>query len=300
MQREAEENLPQARVGLPSKYRQEAKFVLKLMPDMDRNKAAFDQRVRDQLAETRQKRRLDRQDFEPGAAGYLYGQARAFLSALESLPSETDAIALSDFDFGEPQTVCAEKSPDNSAVRVSGELSVRHRQPAARELMARMGTTMVAAMAAAFACEVGMKAILITRLDGAKKTHDLLELYEALPSDSRKRLEADLPRMAGVLADSRHAFGKWRYFEQNVGADAMLALVNTRRVRDLGKAARVIVDECVIAGLQCEFQVRQEDRVVVDQGQWNHSQSIRLEVTSDEAAIPWEKVLPTGQDAKDA
>ena len=58
-------------------------------------------------------------------------------------------------------------------------------------MMARMGTAVVAGMVAAFACEVGMKAILITRRDEAEKTHDLGKLNEALPEDvSRKRLEA--------------------------------------------------------------------------------------------------------------
>ena len=100
MQRESVENLPRARVGLASKYRPEAKFVLKLMPDMDRDKAAFDQRVEDQLAAKKKKRWLDRRDFPKWNAGYLYAQAQAFLSGLENLPREMDAIALSDFEFG--------------------------------------------------------------------------------------------------------------------------------------------------------------------------------------------------------
>ena len=66
-------------------------------------------------------------------------------------------------------------------------------------MMARMGTAVVAGMVAAFACEVGMKAILITRRDEAEKTHDLGKLNEALPEDSRKRLEADFGEIAGVL-----------------------------------------------------------------------------------------------------
>ena len=45
-----------------------------------------------------------------------------------------------------------------------------------------------------------MKAILITRRDEAKKTHDLRKLYEGLPEDSRKRLEADFGEIAGVMS----------------------------------------------------------------------------------------------------
>ena len=162
---------------------------------------------------------LDRADFPPGTAGYLYAQARAFLSGLESLSHEMDAIPLSDFDFAEPWILRVEVSPVHAAGRVSGE--IRHQKPSEHELMARMGTAMVAGMTAAFACEVGMKAILMTRLDKAKKTHDLLDLYEALPDDSRKRLEADFAEIADVLTDNRHSFGKWRYFEESVGKDSM-------------------------------------------------------------------------------
>ena len=45
-----------------------------------------------------------------------------------------------------------------------------------------------------------MKAILITRRDEAQKTHDLRKLYEGLPEDSRKRLEADFGEIAGVMS----------------------------------------------------------------------------------------------------
>ena len=84
-----------------------------------------------------------------------------------------------------------------------------------------------------------MKAILMTRLDAAEKTHDLLKLYDALPADSRERLEADYSEIARVLGDHRHTLDRWRYFEASAGEDAMLALLKTERVSELGKAARV-------------------------------------------------------------
>ena len=100
-------------------------------------------------------------------------------------------------------------------------MPVAHRKPSGRELMERMGTALVAGMASAFACEVGMKVILVTRLDEAPRTHDLLKLFRELPEDSRRRLEADFPSIVEVLEGSRETFGKWRYFEQGVGKEAI-------------------------------------------------------------------------------
>ena len=299
MQRESEDNLPRARVGLASKYRQEPKFVLKLMPEMDRDKAAVDRRMTDRAVEKKTRGMLDRGDFPPGTAGYLYLQARAFLSGMENLSHAMDAIPLSDFDFGEPQIVGIQESSADKPVRVAPAIPYRQKKPSDRVLMARMGTTMVAGMTAAFACEVGMKAILMTRLDKAKKTHDLLDLYDALPNDSRKRLEADFPGIADVLRDNRQSFDKLRYFEKRVAKEAIPALVNTDRVRGLGKAARAIVDECVIAGLKYEVHVHQSDVFATDKGEVSHSQSIDLSVTGHETAIPWDQVSALGQDSQD-
>ena len=151
---------------------------------------------------------------------------------------------------------------------------------------------MVAGMTAAFACEIEMKAILMTRLDAAEKTHDLLKLYDALPADSRERLEADYSEIARVLGDHRHTFDRWRYFEASDGEDAMLALVNTERVSELGKAARVILDECVVAGLTYEIRVNSEYNVA---GDMSISQRVGLIVDGGEAAIPWDDVLTAGR-----
>ena len=161
--------------------------------------------------------------------------------------------------------------------------------------MARMGTCMVAGMTVAFACEVGMKAILMTRLDEAEKTHDLRTLYGALPADCRERLEVDFAGIADVLGDNRHTFDRWRYFEANVGEDAIAALVNTDRVWGLGRAARVILDECVVAGLTYEIRVKTEFDVTTDPGDVGISQRIALSVVGGEAAIPWDDVLTAGR-----
>ena len=200
-----------ARVGRPAMYREDASFVLKLLPDMDRDKERIDQRVEDSLAREGKGPRLTRQEVPRGTAGYLYAQARAFLAGVDNLSPEKSAIALSDMGFGEPQVVNVDGSQTDGTLHITGKLPVVHRKPSDRQLMGRMGTALVAGMAAAFACEVGMKAILITRLDEATKTHDLLKLYGELPEDSRRRLASVRRKtrksliLQGVTADF-----KWR------------------------------------------------------------------------------------------
>ncbi len=295
MQREAENNLQQARVGQATKYREGASFVLKLLPDRDRDKKQVDGRIAASLAAGPRKGPwLSRKEIEQGTAGYLYLQARAFLSGVENLTHEMSAIALSDFDFAEPRIVRADASSGDPSVRVSAAIPALHRKPSDRELMARMGTALVAGMAVAFACEVGMKAILMTRLDEAAKTHDLLELYQALPADSRARLEADFAGIADVLEHNRHTFGKWRYFEQSVGEKGLRALVDTDRVWGLGKAARVIVDECVVVGLTYEVDLDSTFDVAATRADVSSSQRIKLTLDAGEAAIPWDDVLAYG------
>ena len=81
----------------------------------------------------------------------------------------------------------------------------------------RMGTTMIEAMSAPFACQLAMKAICLTCTDEAPKTHDLIELHESLPAPSRQRIAADYPEIADTLEAGRNTFGQRRYFEVNVG-----------------------------------------------------------------------------------
>ena len=296
MRDEMEANLPRGRVGRGSKYGEGASFVLKILPDMDRDTQQVNHRIAASMAVRPKGFWLTRREIPPGTAGYLHAQARAFLAGVENQPEGMAAIALSDFEFGEPRIVGVEASQADKSMRVAAEIPASYRKPSDRELMMRMGTAVVGGMAAAFACEVGLKAILMTRLDQAEKTHDLLRLYEALPSDSRERLEADFPEIGAALEHNRHTFGRWRYFEQSVAADAIPALVNTDRVRRLAKAARVIVDECVIVGLKSEVHVERAFDAKIDRGGKSQSEQIRLTVHGGEAAIPWADVLVSGRD----
>ena len=289
----AENNLPHVRVGRGAVYDEKAQFVLKLLPDMDRDTTCIDQRIATKQAEKPKRNRLGRRDFPMGSGGNLHGQAYAFLAGLASLPREMSAISLEDFDFGAPQIVGVHLPTTDAPVRVSGVVPVIHRQPSNSVIMARMGSALVAGMVAAFACELGMKAILMTRLDELERTHDLLRLYEALPADSRSRLEADFAGIAGILTKYRNVFGKWRYFEHGA-TDAMTGLVDTDRVLGLGQAARVIIDEGTVAGMRCDVSVGSDFEIAIEDG--SYSEQRRVSVVGHESAIPWDAILALSPD----
>ncbi|MYE11781.1 MAG: hypothetical protein F4X99_08970 [Gammaproteobacteria bacterium] len=298
MQKEATENMATARVGGPASYRSDARFVLKLLPDMDRDTAKVDRRIEASLRKGKKPGRLTRHEIGPGTAGYLYAQARAFVAGVENLSAVQSAIALSDLEYGEPQIDSIQGLPEDGTLHVRGSVPAAYRRPSGRELMGRMGTALIAGMASAFACEVGLKAILVTRLDEATKSHDLLTLYEELPDDCRRRLVADFPTIAQVLEDSRQTFGKWRYFEQGVGEDAIRALVDTDRVWGLGKTARVIADECELVGLNYDIDVETTFEVEGRPGNLHYSQHVHLALEGGESSVPWDEVLRIGSYGK--
>ena len=294
MRREADGNLTKVCRGLAAKYREDAKFVFKILPDMDRNTAHVDKRIAAKIAAARRGGYLDRGSFPKGTAGYLYLQANTFMAGIESLPHEMSVIRYSDIDFEEPRISGVDVADDGSA-RVSAKTMGRFRQPSKHMLMERMGSVMMLGMISAFSCELALKAILITRQDEAKKNHDLLDLYKDLPEDSRTRLKADFAEIDSVLKDGRHTFGRWRYFEKNVDGKEMLAMVNTERAFALAKAARVIIDEGEIAGLTYKVNVNVKLGLDVDNGSTRHWAQYGLSVTSGEAAIPWDLLLTTGR-----
>ena len=80
MWQEADDNMAAARVGRGASYRDDAHFVLKLLPDMDRDMTKVDRRNEVSLEEGRKRGRLTRHEMPPGTAGYLYAQARALLA----------------------------------------------------------------------------------------------------------------------------------------------------------------------------------------------------------------------------
>ena len=290
---EVDNNLPKVRRGLAANYREDAKFVLKILPDMDRDKAYFNRRVATKMAAGRKKNRLSRHDFPKGEAGYLYLQASAFMAGIESLPREMSVIRYSDYDFQEPRISDVDVSDDLSEMRVSGKTMGKSQKLSEQVLMQRMGLLMMSGMTAALACELALKAILITRQDEARKTHDLLELYSDLPEDSKTRLKADFAEIEDELERARHTFGRWRYFEKNVGQEGILALVNIERVFALAKAARVIIDEGEVAGLTYKVDIDAKLRLEIDNNDTSYWEEYGLKVTSGEAAIPWDLLMKT-------
>lgn len=315
MAREAEDNMANVRVGRGAVYREDARFVLKILPDMDRDREWFERRVTAALEEDPRRGYLRRRDLRSddhdnvyAAAGFLYAQARLLVSGLCRLPGDVSAIDLRDFDFGKARMTGLEDASADEHVRISG--TVPYRRVAREEAMTRMGTTLIAGSAAAFACEVGMKAILITRLDEAEKTHDLWKLYRSLPDDSRARLEGDFPGIDYVIKENRHTFGDWRYFEGGALEHAVQGPVNTDRVLGLGKTARVIVDECVVAGLQYDSHSRytydlqsvacldENLRLRISSRKPSLSTTVKVEFGGHESAIPWHRIMaldPPGQ-----
>lgn len=313
MRLEADRNMPKVRVGGAPEYDQKARFVLKILPDMDRDKAEFEQRVDDAKGRAQPKqqggRQLTRRRFAKGTPGYLYLQACALVSGLDFMPQEVSAISLSDFDFENPEIdIHGPKVDELGRVQVSAEIP--RRPSSSRRTMKKMGTRIIAGFAAAFACEVGMKAILMTRLDRYDTTHDLLNLYKSLPEDCQERLQGDFTRIAEVLEKYRYVFhAEGRYFEPSANdaeeaqSAAILALVDEDRIWWLRRAARVIVDEGVVAGLQYEIALRYdvdvqarahvnndlEFTIVPDDASAFTKVSMRIDV--HEAAIPWDEIL---------
>ena len=291
MRAEAALNLPRAQAGRGSKYREDARFVLKILPDMDRDKAWFDGCVAKSRAAERRTKWLDRRDFPAGTAGNLYFQARVFLSGLENLGRVKSTLELTDFDFEDMQVVGVEATEGGGTEKLSVTAPKKPPMTADSTLLGRLGSSAVAGMTAAFACELGMKAILITRTHEAKKTHDLLELYRALPDDSRERLEADFSGIAEAVKDGRCLFDKWRYFEGSVTEKALRSLANVSLIEKLAMAARVIADECELAGLDYGLRVQKDFEFDSNRGRMAYSERIHLSLEAGESAIPWHQVL---------
>ena len=305
---EAKRNIPSVRVGHGAVYHEKAKFVLKILPDMDRNKAEFEKRVdaarRTAQSKWKRKRCLTRREFaKMGTPGYLYLQACALVSGLGALPRKVSAVSLSDFDFENLESKPSGPKVDGlNRVQLSAQLPLK--PSTSEQMVERMGTAIITGFAAAFACEVGMKAILMTRRDEAKMTHDLLELHNSLPDDCQERLQADFPGIADTFRKYRHAFGNRRYLEPSTSEDAILALIDTDRIWGLERAARVIVDEGLIVGLQYDINLRYQF-VFESSGYVNEdnltftiapddaisSTKVSIEISGHESAISWDAIL---------
>ena len=275
MSKEGSLNTSGMLLGMRPKYRDDATFVQKTFPYIDRLSAEeFSHRVRNEEQKGPKRNWLTRSSFPDGSAGFLFLQARALMSGVERFPRELSVVRFWDVDSHD----------DGSAtVHVPMEQLSEHSATNEKELMKRLGSTMTIALMSAFACELAMKAICLTRRDKARKSHDLWQLYGDLPEDSRTRIEEDFLEVGSVMEDARHTFGEWRYFEVDVGGHGISAMIDTDRAFSLAKAARVLLDEAELMGLGYSVHINATQRIAeTGDGQHMHVKH-KLHTTAKEA-----------------
>ncbi|MDE2981537.1 MAG: hypothetical protein OXU74_10120 [Gemmatimonadota bacterium] len=250
IEREARRNLSAAGRGETPTYRPAARFVAKIMPDMPRDKARMDARVQESLklpASDRGTSVLTRRAVPPGEAGYLYLQAKLLAAAARSLPPAEAIHRWDEVDLARPVEVRIDRV-DEEGMHLDVDVASRAAEGTWEE---RAGTLMMRGLMAAFSCELGLKAILMTRCHRARMLHDLRALDSDLPEDSRARLRADYAAIGEVFEESGRIFDKSRYFQNSDSVrEAIERGLHHERIRDLEKAARVILDECELSGLE--------------------------------------------------
>lgn len=286
MLEELNNNLSGARLGQPSRYRKDGRFFLKILPDMVRDVAIVDARMAAKREEGKKRGYFTRIEFRDGDAGNFYFQACALVGGLGQLPQDFDLIPpLNDvLKRLQIRELTEDEKDGRRRLLVQGELEL-----AESELVRNAGATLLTTMAAGFACEVGLKAILMTRVDEFEKTHDLKVLYDALPPDCRGRLEADFPQIAEVFSERREAFDKWRYFHPNENRETINNLIGSDGARDLAKAARVLIDEGLIAGLNHKVRMGPEILYEIDE-EGRERRFGKATITGSESAINWDEL----------
>ena len=253
-------------------------FAQKVFPKLDR---LSEQELLDRVAlsksqsSKRPKGKLTRHEFPPGSPGWLFLQARVLLDGV-SLNTDHERDSVAEF----LHRVNADGSVSVQIDAHALSQNPRHRE---QDLLATVGLLLGNGMIAAFACELALKAISLTCTDEAiKGRHDLLDLFDHLPPDSRDRIEADFSTIRDVLTENRGAFGKWRYFEEAVGTDAFRGMTDPQRARSLAKAARVTLDEAEYVGLTGGIQVQTTRQVRVTGDKREHTDTTNLTIKGGE------------------
>lgn len=243
---ESTSNMLKVTYGKPSEYA-EGQFVIKVIPETDRvAPSELNKWIKTKSA--KKSSRLTRKDFPVGSPGYLLLQATAIVAGLESI---FDANGESVMEFPE-----ARLNDDGSwTMRMDVQGLIDDPQHPGYGLKVRVGTTAITFMMAAFACELLMKAICLTCVGEAAKSHDLLELFKDLPDESRLRLEADHPGVGNFLSSNRHVFGSQRYLSGNAKKNAVNAMINPMGANDMCRIARVLLDEAETMGLSCGLTI---------------------------------------------
>ena len=303
IEQELGRNLARVNRGRAAKYRPDAKFVAKAIPDMPRDKAGMDARIRAALrlpSRMNGVRSLTRHNIPAGEAGYLYLQAKLLAAAARSLPHETAINRWDEVELAGPVKWQVERL-DETGIHIRTETEGVSRLPPGT-WEGRAGALLMRALTAAFSCEVGLKAILMTRNDRARKTHDLRALYDDLPEDSRGRLRGDYAAIGDVLREPGEIFGRWRYFENSASMkEAAERGLHHERVSDLEKAARVIIDECAMAGLTGELTPTGHAAWTTELGEnpaiTGFRETMHFGAESGESAIVWPPGRKSADDA---
>ena len=138
-------------------------------------------------------------------------------------------------------------------------------------------------MLAAFSCELTMKAISLICKDEVLKDHNLLKLYYDLPEECRRRISADFKEIEDVIKDGQETFGKWRYFESNIGEEGIRGLIDWKRTFEMAKAARVLLDEAEMVGLSGDIKHNLNEKTTVTPKTRSYQQKINLTIKGGEA-----------------
>ena len=99
MSKQDASNTFQMAFGSPPKYRDDARFVSKIFPHIDRQTTEeFHERTSAEAQNGPRKGWLTRKELHGGSAGFLFLQARALMSGVERLPRELSVARFWDID----------------------------------------------------------------------------------------------------------------------------------------------------------------------------------------------------------
>ena len=262
-------------LGFSPKYDYNAQFVTKIFPHIDRlTPDEFRSRTSVKAQEIPRKNWRTRRHFPAGSAGFMLLQAKVLLSGIERMPREMSVVRFPDYNMH-----------DDGSATVFMSTKALNEIPKAieKELMDRLGSTLIIVKMSAFACELAMKAICLTRMDKAPMVHDLWQLYGDLPEDSRARIEEDFPDIGSVLEEARFSFAKHRYFEVNVGGHGIREMINTKRAFTLAKVARVLIDEAELMGLGYSVKLNAKQNVTRDDDRQSTHITHKVHIKTTEA-----------------
>ena len=265
-------NLGNVTSGRLPHYADDATFVLKTFPAREgMSPDDFYDRIARAQATPSTRNRIDRNDFPPGSPATSFFRPPRSWRVSKTSPIRT--IGLS-WTFRTSVFATTERPVWTVSIDDIADDPQFHE----RRLLRNLGDTLTAAMISAFACELAMKAVCLAVNDQAFRKHDLKQLYDDLPEPSRLRVAADFPGIAAALDAGRQTFDSWRYFETAVAEVVAQALIDTGQARNLGKAARVILDEAEMVGLGCAVNLKGRLDVGASDDAGNYRQRMKIDV----------------------